>query len=38
MALADMGAAFIGTGQLEKPTVAVSGLCLLICFVEVMAQ
>jgi hypothetical protein len=37
-ALAGMGAGFIGTGQLENPTIAVSGLCLLIYFVEAMAQ
>jgi hypothetical protein len=37
-ALAGMVAAFIGTGQLENPTIAVSGLCLLIWFVEGIAQ
>jgi len=37
-ALASMIAALIGTGQLENPTIAVSGLCLLIWFVEAMAQ
>jgi hypothetical protein len=37
-ALAGMVAAFIGSGQLENPTIAVSGFCLLIWFVEVIAQ
>ena len=37
-ALVGMAAAFIGTGQLENPTIAVSGLCLLIWFVEELAQ
>ena len=37
-ALAGMMAAFIGTGQIENPTIAVSGLCLLIWFVELIAQ
>jgi hypothetical protein len=36
-ALAGRVAAFIGTGQLESPTIAVSGLCLLIWFVEGVA-
>jgi Co/Zn/Cd efflux system component len=37
-ALAGMVAAFIGTGQLENPAIAVSGLGLLIWFVEGIAQ
>jgi len=37
-ALAGMVAAFIGAGQLENPTIAVLGLCLLIWFVEGVAQ
>jgi hypothetical protein len=37
-ALLGMLAAFVGTGQLENPTIAVSGLSLLIWFVEGIAQ
>ena len=37
-ALLGMLAAFMGTGQLENPTIAVSGLCLLIWLVEAFAQ
>ena len=37
-ALFGMLAAFIGTGQLENPTIAVSGLCLPIWILEAIAQ
>ena len=37
-ALCGLMAAFIGTGQLEVPTIVSSLLCLLIWFVEAMAQ
>jgi len=37
-ALCGVVAALIGTGQLEVPTIVSSVLCLLIWFVEAMAQ
>lgn len=37
-ALLGMLAAFVGTGPLENPTIAVSVLCLLIWIVEAIAQ
>ena len=37
-ALFGMLVAFVGTGQLENPTIAASGLCLLIWVVEGIAQ
>jgi len=37
-ALCGVVAALIGTGQLEVPTIVSSVLCLLIWFLEAMAQ
>jgi hypothetical protein len=37
-ALCGLAAALVGTGQLEAPTIVCSLLCLLIWFIEAMAQ